>query len=89
MYSMVCTRPDLAYAISLLSRLMSNPSREHWFAIKWFLRYISSLTNVGFLYKKNNEAITVEGFVGSDFAGDKDTRKSTVYFFIVCENCVS
>ena len=29
MYMMVCTRPDLAHAISVLSRYMSNPGREH------------------------------------------------------------
>lgn len=34
MYSMVCTRPDLAYASSLVSRYMSNPSRGHWEAVK-------------------------------------------------------
>ena len=49
MYSIVCTRPDLAYAISVLSRFMSKPGREHWLAMKWLLRYISSSTDVGIL----------------------------------------
>ncbi|CAD6271890.1 unnamed protein product [Miscanthus lutarioriparius] len=30
MYAMVCSRPDLSYAISLVSRYMTNPSKEHW-----------------------------------------------------------
>lgn len=30
MYPMVCTRPNLAYAISTLSRFMSRPGKEHW-----------------------------------------------------------
>ena len=29
MYAMVCSRPDLSYAMSLVSRYMSNPSKEH------------------------------------------------------------
>ena len=33
MYSMVCTRPDLAYAISVLSKFMSKPGKEYWLAI--------------------------------------------------------
>ena len=34
--------------------------------------------------------MTVTGFVDSDYAGDKDTRRSTsAYFFLVCGGCVS
>jgi hypothetical protein len=34
MYAMVCSRPDLSYAMSLVSRYMANPSKEHWNAVK-------------------------------------------------------
>jgi hypothetical protein len=34
MYAMVCTRPDLAHAVSTVSRYMANPGREHWNAVK-------------------------------------------------------
>ena len=30
MYAMVCTRPDIAQAVSTVSRFMSNPGRPHW-----------------------------------------------------------
>ncbi|KAH9678733.1 hypothetical protein KPL71_025836 [Citrus sinensis] len=39
MYAMVCTRPDVAYVIGLVSRFMGNPGKEHWEA-KWLLRYL-------------------------------------------------
>jgi len=29
MYVMVCTRPDLAYALNTVSRFMSNPGKQH------------------------------------------------------------
>ena len=29
MYAMVCSRPDLSYTMSLVSRYMSNPGKEH------------------------------------------------------------
>ena len=29
MYAMVCTRPDLAFAVSVVSRFMSNPGKAH------------------------------------------------------------
>jgi len=38
MYAMVCTRPDLAYAVGVVSRFMSNPGEAHWAAVKWILR---------------------------------------------------
>ena len=38
MYAMVCTRPDLAHEISVLSRFISNPGKTYWEAVKWILR---------------------------------------------------
>ena len=35
MYTMICTRPDLAHAISITSRYMADPGKEHWNALKW------------------------------------------------------
>ena len=34
MYAMVCTRPDIAHAVRVLSRFMSKPGKEHWTAVK-------------------------------------------------------
>jgi len=35
MYGMLCTRPDLAFVVSVLSRFMSNPGQKHWNAMKY------------------------------------------------------
>ena len=40
MYAMVCNRPDIGYAVGVVSRFMSNPGKEHWNAVKWILRYL-------------------------------------------------
>ncbi|KAL9431581.1 hypothetical protein AB3S75_026719 [Citrus x aurantiifolia] len=37
MYFMVCTRPDIAHGVGVVSRFMGNPGREHWNAVKWLL----------------------------------------------------
>ena len=34
MYAMVCSRLDLSYAMSLVSRYMANPDKEHWNAVQ-------------------------------------------------------
>ncbi|KAK4382157.1 Retrovirus-related Pol polyprotein from transposon TNT 1-94 [Sesamum angolense] len=42
MYLMVSTRPNIAYAVSCLSRYMSNAGLPHWEALKWLLRFLLS-----------------------------------------------
>ena len=34
MYAMLCTRPDVAYALSMTSRFQSDPGKSHWIAVK-------------------------------------------------------
>jgi hypothetical protein len=34
MYAMVCTRPDIAHAVGVVSRYMSNPGKQHWETVK-------------------------------------------------------
>ena len=38
MYAMVCTRPDIAYVVGIMSRFITNLGKEHWVAVKWILR---------------------------------------------------
>ncbi|PKI65433.1 hypothetical protein CRG98_014172 [Punica granatum] len=40
MYAMVCTRPDIAHSIGVVSRFLFNPGKEHWNAVKWILRKV-------------------------------------------------
>ncbi|KAK0603791.1 hypothetical protein LWI29_008696 [Acer saccharum] len=90
MYSMISTRPDLAQAISVFSRYMAKPGKGHWYAMKWLLRYISSTTSVGLIYDCSNSELELIGYVDSDYAGDRDKRRSTSsYFFIIAGCCVS
>jgi hypothetical protein len=40
MYAMLCTWPNLAYPISVLSQHMANPNMEHWITVKRIFRYL-------------------------------------------------
>jgi hypothetical protein len=44
MYVMVCTRPDIAHAVGVVSKYIKNPGKEHWDAVKWILMYLSGTT---------------------------------------------
>jgi hypothetical protein len=37
---MVCSRPDLSHAMSVVARNMSNPGKEHWKVVQWIFRYL-------------------------------------------------
>lgn len=60
MYAMVSTRPDLAFGVGLVSRFMSNPSKEHWAAVQRTLRYLMGTQGVDLVFKKNSEKFSVE-----------------------------
>ncbi|GKF73572.1 hypothetical protein Tco_0219904, partial [Tanacetum coccineum] len=47
MYLMVYTRSDIAYAISIVSRYLMNPGKNHWEAVKWILNYLKGTADVG------------------------------------------
>ncbi|KAH9668944.1 hypothetical protein KPL70_021590 [Citrus sinensis] len=91
MYAMVCTRSDIAYAVSVVSRFLSCPGKVHWNAIKWIMRYLKGSSTCGLLYgKTKSDKIEVMGFVDSDFAGDLDRRKSTSgYMFVLNSYLIS
>ncbi|RVW66263.1 Retrovirus-related Pol polyprotein from transposon TNT 1-94 [Vitis vinifera] len=38
MYAMLCTRPDICFAVGMVSRFQSNPGREHWTAVKHIIK---------------------------------------------------
>jgi hypothetical protein len=90
MYLMVCSRPDLAFSISVLSRFMSNPGETHWEAMKWLLRYIKGTCDLGIHYRKQSDGVILRGYTDSDYAGDRDNRKSTsAYVYTLCNSCIS
>lgn len=92
MYAMIGTRPDVAQAISCTSRYMSNHGKEHWYALRWILRYLKGAGDVGILFNSSNynERDALIGFYDSDFAGSVDTRKSqSGYIFTLYGAAVS
>ncbi|KAK4381343.1 Retrovirus-related Pol polyprotein from transposon TNT 1-94 [Sesamum angolense] len=90
MYLMVSTRPDIAYAVSCLSRFMSNPGTTNWEALKWLLRYLNGSNNSGIKFSKCSEGVKLMGYVDSNYANDRDSGRSTTsYVFTLCGACIS
>lgn len=91
MYVMVCSRPDLAYGIGVLSRFIANPRKHHWHVAKQMLRYLKGTVSLSIIYGRvNRSSDQVLGYVDSDFAGDLDKRRSiTRYVYTLCGRAVS
>ncbi|GJZ17424.1 retrovirus-related pol polyprotein from transposon TNT 1-94 [Tanacetum coccineum] len=88
MFAMICTRPDIAHAVGVVSRYMAEPGREHWEAVKRILRYIKGTSDVALCFGESD--LIVKGYVDSDYAGDLDGSKSTTgYVFTLCGGTVS
>lgn len=89
MYVMVCTRPDLAHAVSVVSRFMVQPGKEHWQAVKRIFRYLRVTSDIGLLYGGDKQCL-VTWYSDSDYAGDVDSRRSmTGYVFTLGGSVVS
>lgn len=90
MYLMLCTRPDLSFAVNLISRFVNKNNDTVWEYLKGILRYLKGTSDLKLVYKRNfNENIKIlTGFVDSDWATDETCRKSiTGYTFKLFENC--
>ena len=74
MYAMLCTRPDICYAVGIVSRYQSDPGEEHWIAMKHILKYLRRTRDYMVYSSGSLETI---GYTDSYFQGDIDSRKFT------------
>ncbi|CAI7864374.1 unnamed protein product [Closterium sp. NIES-54] len=78
MYLMTCTRPDLAYPLSILARYVA-PGRhrpEHMAAAKRVLRYLCSTSGMG-LVLGGRSPVVLTGHADASWADDQATQRSS------------
>ncbi|XP_037958864.1 secreted RxLR effector protein 161-like [Teleopsis dalmanni] len=75
-YLSVGTRPDISYAVGVVSRYLERPSAADVKAVKRILRYIKGTVKASILYKASQNFVFV-GYSHVDYAGDSETRRST------------
>ncbi|CAI7759590.1 unnamed protein product [Closterium sp. NIES-54] len=78
MYLMICTRPDLAYPLSLLARYVA-PGRHqkvHWDAAKRVLRYLCSMSSMG-LVLRGRARVVLTGHADASRVDDLATQRSS------------
>jgi hypothetical protein len=75
------TRPDISYAISLLSRFSKNPTQEHMDGVTHVFSYIAGTPDFGLKLNADND-LQLRGYVDADWGMCKDTyRSQTGYIY--------
>ena len=64
MYTMLCTRPDIGYAVGVVNRFLRNPGKDHSAAVKWILQYLKGTTSMCLRFSSGKPLL--EGFTNSN-----------------------
>jgi ribonuclease HI len=87
-YLAVCTRPDISYAVSQISKKMQSPTEGDWILAKRILRYLKKTANARLTYKVMSNILT--GYSDASYAPNAEDRKSVSgYVFMLNGAAVS
>jgi len=84
---MPITRPNLSYAIGMVSQFMQTPRKPHLDAVNHILRYIKHILQCGMFYETKSH-LQVHGYTNVDWAGNVSDRRSTNGFMFSFGNGV-
>jgi len=78
-----CTRPDIAFAVNLLARYSSTPTRRHWVGVKTILRYLQGTQDLGLWYSRKGVP-PMMGYVDAGYMSDPHNARSQTGFVFLC-----
>jgi len=80
MYAMLCTGPNICFAVGLVSCYQSNLGPTHWRAIKRIMRYHRSTTDIVLCYQGGD--CKLRGYSDVDWGGDPNESRSTLGYVL-------
>ncbi|KAJ9542935.1 hypothetical protein OSB04_029441 [Centaurea solstitialis] len=90
MYAMLCTRPDVAYSVSVTSRYQQNPGEPHWVAVKNILKYLRRTKEMFLVFRGSEDEISVIRYSDASFQTDRDDfRSQSGYVFTLNGGAIS
>ncbi|MCO5573544.1 hypothetical protein L7F22_027315 [Adiantum nelumboides] len=63
------TRPDLSYAVGVVSQFMQKPCKSHLDAVRRIMRYVKATVSYGMFNEKNGK-LCLYGYTDADWTGD-------------------
>jgi hypothetical protein len=88
MYCMLCTRPDIAAAVSVVSRFLEKPKPIHVQLVLRILQYLSNTLDYALIYKPSKK-IELTGYVDASYANEIGYKSRSGYAFILGNSLVS
>ncbi|CAL2245487.1 unnamed protein product [Prunus armeniaca] len=79
------TRPDITYAVQVLSRFMHEPRKPHMEAALRILKYLKNTPGQGLFFPAQNN-LKLSAYCDSDWAGCPTTRRSTTGYCVFLGN---
>ncbi|KAL6568032.1 hypothetical protein OROHE_003716 [Orobanche hederae] len=76
MYLEQCTTPDISFAVNLLARYSSEPTRRHWNGIKHIFCYLSGTIVLGLSYLKEATNSGLVGYADAGYKSDPHKARS-------------
>jgi len=93
MYAAQATRPDIAFAVTMLSQFNSKPNELHWQAVKRVFRYLRGTAQLGIVYTGTGDLrdqAPLLGYCDSDWAQCRySSRSVSGYVFLICGGAIS
>ncbi|KAL0409644.1 UNVERIFIED_CONTAM: Retrovirus-related Pol polyprotein from transposon TNT 1-94 [Sesamum radiatum] len=74
-YVVQCTRPDVAYALSVTSRYQACAREAHWGAVKSILKYLKRTKDMFLIY--GGGELILEGYSDASFQSDDDAKSQS------------
>jgi hypothetical protein len=92
MYLAMGTRPDIAYAVAVVSKFSQNPGKTHWSAVKRTFAYLAGTRDLRLTY--GSEKRELAGYSDADGSTHEERRAISGYAFLLdggavsCDSCI-
>jgi hypothetical protein len=87
MYCAVATRPDISFAVALLSQFLENPGEVHWNGVKHIYKYLLGTKHLKLIFGETKNSIT--GYTDADGATQEHRHAISGYAFLIDGGAVS
>src|SRR5579859_1528139 len=88
MYAMLCTRPDLTYAVSQISQFNKHPSEEHDTATNHIFKYLRGTSNLGIMFD-GKVGLEMRAYSDANWGGEVYRKSVGGYLFCLAGGAVS
>ncbi|XP_059302047.1 uncharacterized mitochondrial protein AtMg00810-like [Lycium ferocissimum] len=75
------SKPDICFAVQVLSQFMQQPKRSHWEAALRVVKYVKNAPGLGILLGKDS-VTNMTAYCDSDWASCPNTRRSVTGYVI-------